>query len=68
MKKFELSSTVFPKLKPQLFYEDSAPKWLCEGGIKGSTMDNRWFWNDYILTLDIGESILTDFSQITRIE
>lgn len=31
-------------------------------------MDNRWFWNDHVLTLSIGESVDTDFRKITRTE
>lgn len=49
------------------FSEDNAPKWLCEGGVKGSTMDNRWFWTGHVLTLKVGEHIDTDFNRITRL-
>jgi len=49
------------------FTEDTAPKWLKEGGVKGSTMDNRWFWNDHVMTLQVGQSVKTDFSDIERI-
>lgn len=50
------------------FTEHNAPLWLTsEDTIKGSTMDMRWFWKDHVLTLDIGESIDTDFHTITRI-
>lgn len=49
------------------FDEESAPKWLCAGGLKGSTMDNRWFWNDHVLTLEVGQYVDTDFQRITRI-
>jgi hypothetical protein len=51
------------------FSELTAPKWLTsEKMIKGSTMDGRWFWNDHVLKLKVGESINTDFQKITRIE
>ena len=51
------------------FTEDDAPDWLTsKNTIKGSTMDHRWFWNDYVLTLEVGSSIETDFRKITRLE
>lgn len=50
------------------FTELTAPKWLCKGGRKGSTMDNRWFWNEHILTLKVGEHKDTDFQRIERIK
>lgn len=53
---------------PVIFTEETAPKWLCEGGRAGSTIDNRWFWNGYVLTLKVGQSVDTDFRTITRIE
>ena len=64
--KFQIKDHAFKDVKE--FTEDTAPKWLCEGGPKGSTMCNRWFWNDHVLTLDVGQSVKTDFSTITRIE
>ena len=67
MKKFSLFGGFDYRLLEE-FTEETAPKWLCEGGIKGSTMDNRWFWNDHVLALDIGESAETDFTKITRTE
>jgi hypothetical protein len=50
------------------FTETKAPEWLRFGGTKESTMDNRWFWNDYVMTLDVGQSIETDFQRIKRIK
>jgi len=53
----------------EIFSESDAPSWLTsENTIKGSTMDTRWFWNDRVLTLKLGESVETDFRIITRIE
>lgn len=53
----------------EFFTEENAPKWLTsEDTVKGSTMDYRWFWNDYVLTLKVGETINTDFRTIKRIE
>lgn len=55
--------------EPSFFTEDNAPKWLTsENTVPGSTMDNRWFWEDYIKKLEVGETIDTDFHTITRIE
>lgn len=67
MKQFSMKSTDYAKSKPILFDEETAPKWLKEGGYPGSTMDNRWFWNGYVLTLEVGASIKTDFQTITRV-
>ena len=50
------------------FQEDTAPNWLRYGGRKGSTMDNRWFWRDHVLTLEVGDTVDTDFWTIERIE
>ena len=50
------------------FSEATAPDWLTsKNTVKGSTMDNRWFWESHVLTLGIGESVETDFSTIERI-
>ena len=49
--------------------EDDAPDWLTGiNSIPGSMMDNRWFWNEHVLTLYVGESIETPFRTITRIQ
>ena len=65
--KFSMTSKFMPEHGEVTFTERDAPKWLKFGGIKGSTMDNRWFWNDHVLTLEVGESVDTDFQTITRI-
>jgi hypothetical protein len=67
MKQFEMTKTFFPEKGASCFSEHGAPKWLCEGGLKGSTMDNRWFWNGYVLALKVGETVETDFSIIKRV-
>ena len=67
MKQFELRHRFFDG-RPSQFSEHDAPDWLT--GVKtvpGSTIDNRWFWHDHVLTLQIGESIQTDFQTIRRI-
>lgn len=70
--KFKMHSIFFESVKFEhsvdYFTEDDAPSWLCEGGLEGSTMDNRWFWNDHVLTLKVGEYVDTDFQRITREE
>jgi hypothetical protein len=63
---FEKTNTLF-NTEPETFTEESAPSWLTSyRAVKGSTMDERWFWNDHVLTLDVGESVETDFTKITR--
>lgn len=65
--KFKATHRVFDLVKR--FTEDTAPNWLtCDKTIKGSTMDDRWFWNDHVLTLKVGQSIKTDFWNIERTE
>ena len=51
------------------FNENNAPDWLTScNTVKGSTMDMRWFWTGYVLTLEVGESIDTDFQKITWVK
>lgn len=49
-----------------IFFESDPPAWLV-GGREGSTMDNRWFLRDHVLTLAVDASVQTDFTTITRI-
>lgn len=63
-----MTMTDRPHAAPEVFTEDDAPKWLCEGGYPGSTMCNRRFWNGHVLTLPVGGSVKTDFRTITRLE
>lgn len=52
----------------QEFDELTAPDWLTSRDtIRGSSMDNRWFWEDHVLTLPLGGSVETDFQTIKRI-
>ena len=67
MSKFTITLQ-FANTPPKQFTDKTAPNWLKYGGPKGSTMDNRWFWNDHVLKLKLGESISTDFTVIKRIE
>ena len=65
---FEATSLLFMHMPAKTFSETDAPKWLTgEGTKKGSTMDNRWFW-ERVCNLKIGDSICTDFVSIKRIK
>lgn len=66
--KFRMIHLIFYGGNPEIFTENTAPKWLREGGLKGSTMDNRWFWDEHVMTLRVGEHVDTDFRRIERIE
>ena len=66
---FELKSLTFKRDPIRTFTESTAPDWLTSANqVKGSTMDDSWFWKDHVLTLEVGQSVETDFSKITRIE
>lgn len=68
MKKFKMKHRYFEGVE-ETFTEETAPDWLTSRNtIEGSTMDYRWFWNDHVLTLEVGESVMTDFQKITRVE
>jgi hypothetical protein len=64
MKTFELTHLYFDT--KEVITEETAPFWL-KGNGKKSTMDNRWFWDDHVMTLKIGESVDTDFRRVKRI-
>lgn len=67
--KFEMKHRFFKDPVVVHFTEDTAPDWLTSRNtVPGSTMDNRWFWTDHVLTLGIGELVNTDFQTIMRIE
>lgn len=68
---FEMSHLYFDKelSKPVRFSEHDAPDWLTSvKTAPGSTMDNRWFWNKHVMTLQVGSTVETDFRSITRVE
>ncbi len=50
------------------FNEDTAPDWLKYGGKEGSTMCNRWYWKECVLTLEVGDSVDSEFHTIVRIK
>lgn len=66
-KKFQIKSLDIHG-EGSFFTEDTAPSYLRFGGRKGSTMDNRWFWDEHVMKLEVGQSVCTDFSRITRVE
>jgi hypothetical protein len=66
MKKFK-QVHVFGDGEESYFSEDKAPYWLKIGGPEGSTMCMRWFWEDHVLKLKVGDSVDTDFNTITRV-
>lgn len=68
-KVFEATHRFFKCVDVELFSEDTAPDWLTSADtIKGSTMDNRWFWEEHVLPLQVGKSVKTDFHIIRRVE
>lgn len=67
--KFKITHKFFKSKPPEIFTEETAPDWLTSiRSFPGSTMDNRWFWKDHVLTLPIGGTVATDFTAIERIE
>lgn len=66
MKTFSMTQLT-AKSRVEHITEETAPDWLTsKNTIKGSTMDNRWFWNDHVLTLEVGQTVKTDFWEIER--
>ena len=66
--RFSMTHIYYKKSPVETFDEASAPDWLTgRNAIAGSTMDNSWFWRRHILSLAIGESVKTEFREITRI-
>jgi hypothetical protein len=66
MKEFKATHLYFSN-KILEFNEINAPDWLtCKDTVRGSTMDNRWFWKNYVLALEVNESINTTFWKIER--
>ena len=64
---FTMSPRFFNKRNPRRFSDMTAPSYLKRGGRKGSTMDMRWFWDDHVMTLKLGDSVDTDFQTVTRV-
>lgn len=70
LKRFEARHILLTQpTDPQRFTELDAPDWLTSAKTwPGSTMDHRWFWADHVLKLGVGQTLLTEFHAITRIE
>lgn len=67
--KFRMSHLVYNEVIEFTEHPDDAPTWLTSRNtIKGSTMDDRWFWEEHVLTLEVGEHVLTEVRKIERIE
>lgn len=68
VKRFEMVHKFFGG-EPERFSEVDAPDWLTSVNTRpGSTMDHRWFWDRHVLTLQVGQSVETDFQIVTRVE
>lgn len=67
--KFKLKHLIL-KDQPEIeVTEETAPDWLTsKKSVPGSTMDQRWFWEQKILTIQVGEHADSDFHRITRVE
>jgi len=55
---FEMTHSIFGSMKT--FTEDNPPEWLVG-------KEYKWFWDDYVLKLSVGDGIETDFQEIRRI-
>ena len=66
-KEFKITHALIANSTPEYFNTATAPDWLCKGGREGSTGDMRWFWNDHVLVLKVGQYIDTDFRRIERV-
>ncbi len=57
--RFKIEHLVFKNVL-QTFNEINAPEWMTH-------RDNHWWWEGYVLTLAIGDSIESDFHSVTRL-
>lgn len=58
MKLFNFQHLVFGTDKA--YNEDAMPSWL-------TGKENKWFLDECVLTLDVGQFVDTDFQRITRV-
>jgi hypothetical protein len=49
----------FFEMPPEIFEESDAPDWLVH-------KENKWWYDDYVKKLEVGENIKSDFRTITR--
>jgi hypothetical protein len=59
MKSF-LKQHLFPPYTITIFDEDKPPEYFL-------SKDFKWWYDDYVLKLEVDESISTDFNRVTRI-
>lgn len=65
---FQSTHMLWPHISTRQFTEHDAPDWLTsKNTVKGSTMDDRWFWEKHVLTLEVGQHVQTDFHYIKRV-
>jgi hypothetical protein len=57
--KFSMSHLFF-ECEPEIFTCENPPKWLV-----GKSFS--WFWEGYVMKLEVGSHVNTDFRRITRI-
>jgi len=60
MKKFKMIHHIFEN-SLEYFTDESPPKWLIDREFK-------WFYDGYVMKLEVGNSVDTDFRKIERIE
>lgn len=60
MKKFKMTHLFLKGKEPTEFSEDNPPEWL-------TSKTFRWWWEEYVLKLEVGKSIKTDFQKIERL-
>jgi len=62
MKKFKQESLHFGDVQPPLYFtENQPPSWL-------GSKEHLWWFKGHVLELEVGCSIDSDFSKITRLE
>jgi hypothetical protein len=59
MKKFRMTHHIFEE-SLEYFTEDTPPQWL-------TSREFKWFYEGYVLKLEVGKSIDTDFRKIERV-
>lgn len=60
MKKFRMTHDAFED-NVIVFQEDNPPWWLLADNFK-------WFWDKYVMTMDVGATVQTDYRTIERIQ
>ncbi len=60
MKTFSIKHRIIKYLEQENFSEDNPPKWMIH-------KEYKWWYTGHVLTLKVGDSIKTDFQEITRL-